>query len=142
MILEEFAKAAEDPNVKEALESRAFLKTQILSNIDRCFKLIGDKPVKMDERLHDLITDNFRKELAEMKSPAVRRLYILAKAKQLIHLHIGEYTALTAMADVTKHFGVGVLLESCLAENLAFIDRTRRLLGNLIASEMGTRLAA
>jgi hypothetical protein len=86
--------------------------------------------------------EDFRKELAEIKAPAVRRLYILAKAKQLVHLHIGEYVALTAMADLTGHFGVGVLLESCLAENLAFIERTRRLVRHLVEHEAGGRLAA
>jgi ferritin-like metal-binding protein YciE len=141
-ILEEIGKAAEEPNVKEALESRAFLRTQILSNIDRCFKLIGEKPEKLDERLHGIMIEDFRKEVAEIKAPTVRRLYILAKAKQLVHLHIAEYAALTAMADLTKHFGVGVLLESCLAENLAFIERTRRLLRHLVEREIGERLAA
>jgi hypothetical protein len=36
--------------------------------------------------------------------------------------------ALIAMADVTGHFGVGVLLESCLADKVAFVERTRRLI--------------
>jgi ferritin-like metal-binding protein YciE len=141
-ILEEIGKVAEDSNVKEALESRAFLRTQILSNIDRCFKLIGEKPAKLDERMHSIMIEDFRKELAEIKAPAVRRLYILAKAKQLVHLHIAEYVALTAMADLTGHFGVGVLLESCLGENLAFIERTRRLVRHLVEREVGGRLAA
>jgi ferritin-like metal-binding protein YciE len=141
-ILEEIGKAAEDPDVKEALESRAFLRTQILTNIDRCFKLIGEKAVKLDERLHGIMIEDFRKELAEIKAPAVRRLYILAKAKQLVHLHIAEYAALTAMADLTRHFGVGVLLESCLADNLVFIERTRRLVRHLVEREVGERLAA
>ena len=98
--------------------------------------------MKLDERLHGVMIEDFRKELAEIKAPAVRGLYILAKAKQLVHLHIAEYAALTAMADLTKHFGVGVLLESCLAENLAFIERTRRFVRHLVEREVGERLAA
>jgi ferritin-like metal-binding protein YciE len=139
-VLGEIGKAAENPDVKEAIESRIFLKTQLLGNIDRCFKLIGAKPATFDERLPNLMIENFGKELAEMTSPAVRQLYVLAKAKQLVHLHIAEYMALTAMADVTNHFGVGMLLESCLAENLAFVERTRRLLRHLAVSEVGARL--
>jgi hypothetical protein len=43
-------------------------------------------------------------------------------------MRIGEYVALIAAADVTGHFAVGVLLESVLAQKLAFVDRTRRLI--------------
>jgi hypothetical protein len=32
------------------------------------------------------------------------------------------------MSDVTERYGVGVLLESCLADKLAFIERTKRLI--------------
>jgi hypothetical protein len=66
------------------------------------------------------------KELAEIESPIAKHLYILAKANHLIHLRIGEYVALIAAADMTGHYGVGVLLEACLAEKLAFVERTRR----------------
>lgn len=66
------------------------------------------------------------KELAEIESPIAKHLYILAKANHLIHLRIGEYVALIAAADMTGHYGVGVLLEARLAEKLAFVERTRR----------------
>jgi hypothetical protein len=45
-----------------------------------------------------------------------------------MHLRIGEYVALIAVSDVTGHPAVGVLLESCLADKLAFVQRTRRLM--------------
>jgi hypothetical protein len=35
-----------------------------------------------------------------------------------------------------------MLLESCLAENLAFVERTRRLVRHLVEREVGERLAA
>jgi hypothetical protein len=66
----------------------------------------------------------------------------LAKANHLIHLRIGEYVAMIAMADMTGHYGVGVLLESCLADKLAFVERTRRLIRNLIEGKVAARLAA
>jgi ferritin-like metal-binding protein YciE len=141
-ILEEIANVAEDPDIKEALESRVFLKTQILSTLDRCFKLIGEKPMKVGERLHDVFVEDFRKEVAEIKSPVVKHLFILARAKHLIHLRMAEDVALTAMADLTKHYGVGMLLESCLAENVAFVERTTRLIRRIVEAEVGERLAA
>lgn len=141
-VLEEIVKAEKDPDIKEALESRVFLKEQILHSIDRCFKLIGEQPSKTHTRVHDIFVEDFRKELTAIESPLVKRLFVLAKVKQLIHLHIGEYAALTAMADLTKHFGVGVLLETCLAENVALIERTRRLIRRFVEQEIGERLAA
>ena len=65
-----------------------------------------------------------------------------AKASHLIHLRIGEYVALIAAADLTGHYGVGVLLESCLAEKLAFVERTRRLIREIIEGKVAARLAA
>ena len=46
------------------------------------------------------------------------------------------------MADVTGHFGVGVLLESCLADKDAFLERTRRLIRSTIETKHGIKLAA
>jgi len=65
----------------------------------------------------------------------------LAKANQLIHLRIGEYVALVAAADVSGHYGVGVLLESCLADTFAFVERTRRLIRNIIETRVAARSA-
>jgi hypothetical protein len=59
-----------------------------------------------------------------------------------MHLRIAEYVALIAMADVTGHFGIGVLLESCLADKLAFVERTRRLIRQTIESKHALKLAA
>ena len=90
----------------------------------------------------EVFVEDFRKELAEIESPVANHLYILAKANHLIHLRIGEYVALIAAADMTGHYGVGVPLETCLAEKLAFVERTRRLIKNLIEHKVATKLAA
>ena len=82
--------------------------------------------MKLSGRLQDIFVEDFRKELAEMQTPEAKHLFILAKANQLMQLHLGEYVALIAAADVTGHYGVGVLLESCLADKLAFMERTQR----------------
>jgi hypothetical protein len=59
-----------------------------------------------------------------------------------MQLRVAEYMALIAMSDVTGHFGVGVLLESCLATKLAFLERTRRLIRNTIENKYALKLAA
>ena len=109
---------------------------QILAKLDQCFKLIGEKPVTLSGHLHDVFVEDFRKELAEIQSPAAKRLFILVKALHLIHFRIAEYVALVAAADVTGHHGVGVLLESCLADKLAFVERTRRLIRNVVEAKV------
>jgi ferritin-like metal-binding protein YciE len=138
----ELSEAAQDPNIKEALQSRAFLQDKVLSSLDRCFKLIGEKPVPIRGGSHDVFVEDFRRELAEIQGPAAKALFVLIKANHLMHLRIAEYVALIAMADVTGHFGVGVLLESCLADKLAFIERTRRLIRQTIEIKHAIRLAA
>jgi len=141
-IFQEISQVAQNPDVKEALEARAFVSQRTLEKLDQCFQLIGEQPVKLNGRLMEVFAEDFRKELAEIESPVAKHLYILAKANHLIHLRIGEYVALIAAADMTGHYGVGVLLETCLAEKLAFVERTRRLIKNLIEHKVATKLAA
>ena len=141
-IFQEISQLAQDPDVKEALEARVFISDQILARLDQCFKLIGEQPVKLSGRLHDVFAEDFRKEVAEIQSPAARRLFILAKAIHLLHLRIAEYVALTAAADITGHYGVGVLLESCLADKLAFVERMRRLIRNIVETRVAERAGA
>ncbi len=43
-ILQELSDAVDDPEIKEAIESRIFLKNQTISTLDRCFELIGERP--------------------------------------------------------------------------------------------------
>jgi ferritin-like metal-binding protein YciE len=141
-IYQELSAVVQDPSIKEALESRIFLQDKIVSSLDRCFKLIGEKPVALSGRLHDVFIEDFRRELAEIQTPAAKALFVLVKVNHLVHLRIAEYVALIAMADVSGHFGVGVLLESCLADKLAFVERTRRLVRHTIEAKHALKLAA
>jgi ferritin-like metal-binding protein YciE len=127
-IYEELGKAAQEPEIKEALDAREFISSQILSRLDECFRLIGEKPVPRNQRLYDTFVENFREELKEIQSPLVRKMFVLSKAVRLMHLRIGEYVALIAAADTLDHPAVGVLLESCLADKMAFAERTKRLI--------------
>jgi ferritin-like metal-binding protein YciE len=135
-IFKELSQVAEDPDIREALESRVFVENQILGSLDQCFKLIGEKPIKVTDRLHDVFLEDIRRELSEIQLPLAKALYVAAKANHLVHLRIGEYVALIAMADLTGHYGVGTLLESCLADKRAFVERTRRRIRNIVESEV------
>lgn len=137
-IFDELSQLAQDPDIKEALQARVFVSDKILNTLDQCFNLIGEKPVKTTGKLHEALVEDFKRELAEIQSPVARRLYVLAKANRLLHFRIGEYEALIAAADLTGHYGVGVLLETCLADKLAFVERTRR----LIRERLHERMAA
>ena len=141
-IYDELGQVAQDPQVKEALEARAFVSQGVLAKIDQCFKIIGEKPIKLSGRLQEIFLEDFRKELNEIQSPAAKRLFILAKLVHLTHLRIGEYMALVAAADATGHYGVGVLLESCLADKLAFVERTRRLIRGIVEIRAAERKGA
>jgi ferritin-like metal-binding protein YciE len=139
-IYREISQVAENPDVREALESRAFIANKNLEALDRCFEILEEKPVKLSGRLQEAFLEDFKKELAEIQSPAARHLFILAKAVHLAQLRMAEYTMLVAAADVTGHFGVGVLLESVLADKLAFLERDRRLVRHIIAGKIAERI--
>jgi len=141
-IFREFAQASEDPAIKQALEARAYVSENAVHTLDEVFKAIGEKPIKSASRIHDIFVEECKKELADIQSPGAKKLFILTKALHLNHLHVGEYFALVATADLTEHYGVGVLLESCLAEKLAFTERTRRFMRTWLELKAIERLAA
>jgi ferritin-like metal-binding protein YciE len=139
---EELGEVAQHPEIKEALEARAFVANQTLERLDQVLKLIGEKPVNVTGRLQEIVIEDFRKELSEIQSPEAKRLYVLAKVNHLFHLRIAEYVALVAAADFTGNYGVGVLLESALADHLAFAERTKRLMRNVVEARLAARAAA
>jgi len=123
-IFQELAQIAQDPDVKEALEARVYISQKTQGTLDECFRIIGQKPVNTKGRLHEVFEEDFRRELSEIESTEGRRLFVLAKANRLAHLRIAEYQILIAAAELTGHYGVGVLLESALADKMAFVERT------------------
>ena len=138
----EASKLAEDPEIKEAIEARAFVAKKSLDKIDEAFKLINQKPVTLSGRTEEVFVEDFRREVAEIKSPVVRKIFVLSKLLHLTHWRIGEYMALVAAADATGNFGVGVLLESCLGDYLAFVERNRRIIRKLIELKAATKATA
>lgn len=138
---EELGEVAQHPEIKEALEARALISNQTIEKLDQVFKMINERPVNVSNRLQEVFVEDFRKELAEIQSPEAKRLYVLAKINHLIHARIAEYIALTAAADFTGRYGAGVLLESCLADHLAFAERTKRLLRHVAEARLAARAA-
>jgi ferritin-like metal-binding protein YciE len=140
-IYKELGELAHNPEIQEALEARAFVSEQTLAKLDETFKLIGEKPMNLTGRLQDVFVEDFRNELGELHSPEARRLFALAKANHLSHMRTAEYVTLVAAADLSGHHGVGVLLESCLADHLAFVERTKRLIRHVIEAKLAARAA-
>ena len=135
-LFRELSDFAQDEEIKEALLARVFIAEDINKKLDECFRIIGAQPMKLEGKLKEVFAEDLRREVAEIQSPEARRLYVLAKAIHLLHFRIGEYAALTAAADITGHYAVGVLLESCLAEKLALVERTKRLLRDRLAKKL------
>lgn len=140
-IYKELGELAQNQEVQQALAARAFVSQQNLEKIDEAFKLIGEKPVNVTGRLHDVFVEDFRRELAEIQSPEARRLFVLAKANQLSHMRSAEYATLVAAADVSGNYGVGVLLECCLADQLAFVERAKRFIRAVVETKIAARAA-
>ena len=140
-IYKELGDAAQNPEVQEALTARAFVSQQNLERLDEAFKLIGEKPVSVTGPLHDVFVEDFRRELGEIQSPEARRLFVLAKANNLSHMRTAEYVTLVAASDISGHHGVGVLLESCLADHLAFAERTKRLIHRVVETKIAAKAA-
>ncbi len=141
-IYQELSDVAQDQDIREVLDARGFLSQKILSTLDECFKIIGEKPVETSGRLHDVFLEDFRRELGEIEHPVAKHLYVLAKAQHLTHLRIGEYEALIAAADMTGNYEVGLLLESCLADQLVMVERARRLIRHILESRVAGKMAA
>ena len=140
-IFQELSQAVQDPDIKEALEARVFVSQKVLDTLDHCFELIGEQPAKLSGRLNEVFVEDFRRELGEIQNQTARHLFILAKATHVVHFRIAEYKVLVAAADLSGHYAVGVLLESCLADHLAFVERTRRIIRNLFETKLTEKIA-
>ena len=138
----EMSQLAERSDVKEALEARAFVSNKVLGTLDECFRVLGEHPRESKGRIHDIFAEDFRKEFSEIESPAAKLLFILSKAHHLNQLRVGEYIVMIEAANITDHPGVGVLLASCLADKLAFAERTRHMIREIAEERMERRRAA
>ena len=140
-IYQEIGQLAQDPQVKEALEARAFVSGKVLATLDECFRLLGEQPAKLSGRLQETFIEDFRRELAEIQSPVARRIFALMKLNHLANFRVAEYRALIAAAEAVGNHGVSLLLETCLADKLTFAERTRRFLREMVETKVAERAA-
>jgi ferritin-like metal-binding protein YciE len=140
-VYEEIAELAEDPQVKEALQARSFVAGNSLTKLDECFRILGEQPSKLSGRLQEVLIEDFRRELAEIQGPLARRIFALIKLNHLAQFRASEYRVLVAAADIVGNPGVSLLLETCLAERLAIVERTQRFLRNAIETKIAERAA-
>jgi ferritin-like metal-binding protein YciE len=138
----ELGNVVQDSELKEATESRALITSQALVRLDRCFSILGEKPVALTGRIQETFIEDFRRELGEIQGPVAKQLFVLAKLNHLANFRIGEYAVLTAAADLTGSQAVGSLLETCMADAVALQERTRRTIGTIIATRVSARRAA
>ena len=103
---------------------------------------MGEKPVQLSGQIQEVLIDDFRKELSEIETPAAKAIFLLTKIARFNHARVAEYEGLVETADVSGHYAVGILLESCLADKLVFIERTRRLIKHLGAAKIAARVGA
>ncbi len=141
-VLREISQVAEDPQVTDALEESEFVARQDLAKLDHCFKLIGERPVKLRGRVREVLAAKILHEASEITSPIARQLFILSKVIQLIHLRVGEYIALIAASEITGNHTVRELLESCLADKLVAVERARRLIRTIVEMRIRVRSVA
>jgi len=140
-IYEEIGELVPDPQIKEALQARAFVSGKVHATLDECFKLLGEQPAKLTGRFQETLVEDFRRELAEIQGPIARRMFALVKLNHLAQFRISEYRALIAAAEAVGHHGVSLLLETCLADRLTFVDRTQRFLRELVETKVAERAA-
>jgi hypothetical protein len=95
---------------------------------------MGEQPGQVSSSLEEVLRGDFSKELIEIQNSVAKTVFLLTRASRLSHLMVAEFETLTEAADLSGHYAVGLLLESCLADKLMFIERTRRLIRNLVAT--------
>lgn len=57
------------PEVKEAIEARAFIAKSVLARLDECFRILGESQCQLSVELREIATEDFRKEFIGIQSP-------------------------------------------------------------------------
>jgi ferritin-like metal-binding protein YciE len=137
-IAEELSQYAQNKDVKDALEVRAFLGKQEAATIEECFHLLGEQPRAVTPtRFEEVWVEDFRRELDAIQSPVLKALYLISGIRWIQNLHMGEYAILIRMADLAGNKPVTSLLKRNLEDKIAFAERTDE-----IVSEIGKAVFA
>ncbi len=138
---QEMSDMAQNEEVKEILNTRAFLTKQSVANLDECFKLLGKQPLQpTTTRLHDAFVEDFRREYNEIQAPGLRSLYVIHKVGELVRLHEAAYVGLIAMAESMGDIPVSALLETNLASKQVFVERAKELVREVGGAAIARRL--
>jgi ferritin-like metal-binding protein YciE len=141
--LQAMGKEAQDPDVKQIIETRTFVQKEIVGNLDECFRQMGVQPMKPEpSQFKETWIEDFRKERDAIQAPGLKAIYTYHKLSELVDLHRSAYVALIAMADASGYYSVGALLETCLADKAAFIERNRRALRTMVERAVAGRVRA
>ena len=95
----EISEMAENPDVKEALEARAFIADKNLETLDECFEMIEEKPVKLNGRLQEVFVEDLREGLRKYNHR--RRDISIFLPKPLIWLTSGSLSTQCSLQRLT-----------------------------------------
>ena len=56
-IFNELGEAAQNEEIKKVLQARAFVSEKTIEKLDEAFRLLGEQPVKLTGRLHDVFLE-------------------------------------------------------------------------------------
>jgi ferritin-like metal-binding protein YciE len=129
---QEIVPFAQEQEIKQALEARIFLHDKIVATIDQVFKMMGEQPMKVTGKMFDVFVEDFTREIGEIQIPILRQLFLLANVNHVLEFRVSEFKTLSKIADITNHFGVGLLLETCFADYLTLLERNQKIMKHLV----------
>ncbi|MGI5835066.1 MAG: DUF892 family protein [Chloroflexota bacterium] len=137
---QDMSKMAQDDDVKQVLSTRAHLTQQSIDNLEECFRILGKQPVQTDTKMHDILVDDFQRELNAIQQPGLKTLYIIHKAREIALIHAAAYTGLISMAELMDNIPISALLETNLASKMVFAERVRELVREIGMAMVGAKM--
>ena len=107
---------AQDSRIKELLDSAMYLTENSCASLDRCFKMIGEKPVASESKLLDVFIDDFKRNSNRFKH-RLQKCSILQVKRVIWYRYVLEN--LKSCSDEWYEWtsGVSLLLDSVLSQN-------------------------
>ena len=96
---DQLSQQAQDPEVKDILDVRAYFAKQDAANIEKCFQLLGRQPGQANIQGYQTLVNDFRREYDVIQNPTAKALYVLSTIRWIQNWRIGEYMTLAWMAE-------------------------------------------
>ena len=125
--MEEMLGMAADPRVKAGLERHIAETAEQITNLDRAFASLGEKPEKMTCKGVAGIIAEFKASAEDVKPPALLDGFIVGGGLKGEHYEIESYKGLVAKADLIGHAEAAGLLRTNLAQEERFAQELERL---------------